>query len=152
MEIPIKRVIFRENPHIATINAVDFNPELHEEIDWRVDPKAARRFLRENGASAEALANVPVSDVDLVAEVLAGNGSPQVPSAPVVPPGPLDTTPGSISTVNSADALELIEAADTAAALDALEVAEKASQKHEGGRKGVLAAIDKRRDALKAKP
>lgn len=59
MEVPIKRVIFIENPHIATINADDFDPKLHEAIDWQADPRAARAFLEANGATAEALANVP---------------------------------------------------------------------------------------------
>lgn len=63
---------------------------------------------------------------------------------------PFDDTPGSIATVNSNEAVELVAQADTTAELDRLEKAEKASRRHPGGRKGVLNAIVERREELKA--
>lgn len=63
-----------------------------------------------------------------------------------------DLTPGPVSTVNSDEAKELIAAADTTAELDALEADERNSARHDGGRKGVLEAIAKRRSELEPKP
>lgn len=64
----------------------------------------------------------------------------------------MDTTPGPVSTVNSDDAKELIALADTAAELDVLEADERNSVRHNGGRKGVLDAIAKRRAELEPQP
>jgi hypothetical protein len=61
---------------------------------------------------------------------------------------PKDLTPGPISSVNGDKAAELIAAATTAEELDQLEDDERASKRHEGGRKGVLEAIAARRDEL----
>lgn len=60
-----------------------------------------------------------------------------------------DLTPGTISTVPSDIAFDLIKNATTVDQLDALEVDELDNQKNSGGRKGVLAAIEKRREELK---
>lgn len=60
----------------------------------------------------------------------------------------VDITPGPIATVNSGEAIELVEEAQTVAELDRLQADEEDSQKHPGGRKGVLEAIMKRREEL----
>ena len=77
------------------------------------------------------------------------------PAEPVAPSGQhatdagdFDETPGSIATVNAAEAKALIKEADTAEALDVLEAAERASIKNPDGRKGVLKAIAARRAEL----
>ncbi len=141
-----KRVIFIENPHIATINAVDFSPSVHKDIDWKVDPKAASAYLKENGATAEALANVPLAEPESTLTVT----PPTTPETviPVVPPGPPAATVTGIAAVNVKAATTIIETATTTEALAALEAEEKANPTTEGGRKGVLAAIAKRRTAL----
>jgi hypothetical protein len=73
---------------------------------------------------------------------------PGKPEKPTRDETDLDETPGGISTVNSNAALALIAEADTAEELDTLENAERASQRHPGGRKGVLKAIEARREEL----
>lgn len=60
-----------------------------------------------------------------------------------------DKTAG-IATVNIETALSIVASTTEAKGLDALETEEKANEKTAGGRKGVLAAIEKRREALKA--
>lgn len=86
-------------------------------------------------------ATINVSDFDLSLHV-------DVRAVPAPDPADLDQTPGDISTVNSDEALDLIEKADTVEELDALEKAERAGQKHPGGRKGVLRALEARREEL----
>jgi hypothetical protein len=65
-----------------------------------------------------------------------------------LPKGKVDTTPGPIATVNSEAALDLIASVKKVEDLDVLEKDEKASEKHPGGRKGVLTAIADRRKEL----
>jgi len=76
-------------------------------------------------------------------------GTTVVPAPPVVEaPKKPDFTPGTIATVPSDIALDLISKASTLDELEDMEKDELANQKNEGGRKGVLAAIDKRREEL----
>lgn len=72
----------------------------------------------------------------------------EIIAASILPAVPIDVTPGPVATVNSAEAIKLIEMTQTLAELDQLQIDEEASQKHPGGRKGVLEAIMKRRDEL----
>lgn len=60
----------------------------------------------------------------------------------------LDTTPGTISTVNQPEALELVKQATTLEQLATLEADEKANGRHPGGRLGVMATIAQRRKEL----
>jgi hypothetical protein len=76
-------------------------------------------------------------------ELSSGDAKP-----PAGSPGGADTTPGGIATVNSEIALGLIADVEKVEELDVLEKAEKASEKHPGGRKGVLSAIAERRKEL----
>ena len=62
--------------------------------------------------------------------------------------GDFDGTPGSIATVNGEQATVLIADAGSAEDLDGLERDERASQRHPGGRKGVLREIEERRQAI----
>lgn len=82
------------------------------------------------------------------AEILAELVCQDVVAEDVLEETDLDETPGGISTVNSEEAFLLIAAADTDEELDVLEAAEQASQKHPGGRKGVLSALASRREQL----
>lgn len=91
--------------------------------------------------NAELIREVPLS-AEQWTEITASIIPPEaLPSAP-------DLTPGIISTVVSDEAIELIKEATTEKELDQLQADEEASQKHPGGRKGVLDAIMKRRDEL----
>lgn len=71
-----------------------------------------------------------------------------ISTIPVGPAPSVDITPGPVATVNSAEAIKLVETTQTIAELDQLQSDEEGSQKHPGGRKGVLEAIMKRRDEL----
>jgi hypothetical protein len=81
-----------------------------------------------------------------------------VPSVPPAEPTeiptsdltPLDETPGTIATVSGQKAAVVIDKADSVEELDRLEAAERASQRHPGGRTGVLRAIAARRQELTA--
>lgn len=64
----------------------------------------------------------------------------------------VDVTPGGIATVNAETAIPLIASVETLEDLDAIQLAEEASEKHPGGRKGVLAAIAARRAELTPEP
>lgn len=61
-----------------------------------------------------------------------------------------DITPGNVATVNSDEAIAVIEKVRKLSVLDTIEAAEKGSDRHPGGRKGVLAAIAARRAQLDA--
>lgn len=84
----------------------------------------------------------PVEDRETVEET---QPTPDVAGDDVDTDPPLDETPGPIFTVNSDMARDLIAEADTVDALDRLEASERGSDRHEGGRKGVLEAIARRR-------
>jgi hypothetical protein len=77
-------------------------------------------------------------------------GAPPAAAVPAIAIAPLDDTPGGISTVNSDRAVALIAEADDVDELDRLEAGERASQRHPGGRKGVLAALVARRAEVAA--
>jgi hypothetical protein len=84
------------------------------------------------------------------AAIAAATPAPK-PSKKAAEGGAGDTTPGAIATVNSTEAIALVSEASLEQ-LDELEKAERANQKNEGGRKGVLKAIEERRAALKKAP
>ncbi len=95
---------------------------------------------------------VPAGNYLTVAELVNAQNAAIAKARPVAPvlkrQKAEDTTPGAIATVNAAQAIELVEAASLEQ-LDELEAAERDSQKNPGGRKGVLKAIEERREKLK---
>jgi hypothetical protein len=90
----------------------------------------------------------------IAAQVGAAPGTPLVVQTHIEIPAsdltPLDETPGTIATVSGQEAAVVIGQADSVDELDRLEAAERASQRHPGGRTGVLRAIAARRQDLTA--
>ena len=95
--------------------------------------------VKELAGSVAAAAGVPPgTPVDLTI---------QIPARDLTP---LDETPGTIATVSGQKAIVVIGQADSAEELDRLDAAERASQRHPGGRAVVLRAIAARRAELTA--
>lgn len=105
-------------------------------IEIRVDSKVTE--LAAAVSAAVAASAVPVEPVEQTI---------QIPSSDLTP---LDETPGSIATVTGKEAAVVIGQADSVEELDRLEAAERASQRHPGGRVVVLRAIAARRQELTA--
>jgi hypothetical protein len=111
--------------------------------------------LKDALASAGVATGEPPSPIEIridskvsePAEAIAVEQTLQIPSNDLTP---LDETPGSIATVTSQKAAVVIGQADSVDELDRLEAAERASQRHPGGRVVVLRAIAARRQELTA--
>jgi hypothetical protein len=105
-------------------------------IEIRIDSKVSE--LAEAVAASVAAPGQPAEPVEQTLQIASTDLTP------------LDETPGSIATVSGQKAAVVIGQADSVEELDRLEAAERASQRHPGGRTGVLRAIAARRQELMA--
>ena len=157
MKLPTIRVVVKATGHEVTINETDFRAEDHVAVTAEATSRASVAATISVGSLDAARARVSMLEFEVAelrgenAQLRAQLGLLTMAGATADPAGEADdavetrdATDPSILALNAPQAIALVRAADSLDALVALDAEERQNVTYDGGRKGVLRAIEER--------